>query len=187
MEKERKNEKLLDKAKEQFGDVVRKGEDVFIKAEHLTKEQLNAFDKIPVKLTKNFNSKNRNQISTISVSIDAYFMPKLIIKPGNQYLSSDMFNLLLMELNAPLIDKLGRDKTEWNYLVPYRFIEGNFKTREGKYHSIELFFKQDFVVQHFFDYFQDKIISKLADNKKIKFEYRPDAIDIPEAVENVEL
>ncbi len=154
-----------------------KKETVFTKLSDL--ESLDSgFSKYSVTFLRGL-SKQKRQTVSLSVKIHESFMPSLVIRPNNEYLSPDKFNAIILELDLPLKDKLDREQNEWKRLVPVRFVTGTYSNREGNWKALELVFKKGLYMKHFFDYDQVAVLTKLEQKGLMKINW----LDFPEAIE----
>lgn len=157
---------------------VKKEAPKFIKLSDLTDTK--QFVKRPLTLTRNFKY-NRQQVSILLNIEDKYF-PSMQVRPNGKFLTSEKFNLILLQTERPLKDSKGRDLTEWKVNAPVRFITGSYKNRDDKYKAVEILFQKGLYVTHFFDFDQVQLLDNLEEKHGLKIEWHefPEAIDYQE-------
>ena len=150
----------------------------FISLKDLKKEDLKDFIQLPVILEKGRTNKGKTTYS-IKVNIDSTFMPELNIRPNGDYLTADIFNELLLNIDAPTKDARGYDQRIWRYNTYARFVKGQYTLQNGEYYSLELLFKNGVYFTHFFDLHQTNILNGLIKKGifKYKFFERPEKIN----------
>ena len=150
----------------------------FVKLSDLTPEIVAKLKKYPVKFTKSY--RNGSERVAIYLNLHDKLLRQLNLRAGGprDFISNELFNLIVLEVNLELTDKQGRDVVEWNRNVPVRFVKGSYTNSDGEYKSLEVIFKKGLYITHFLSYDQQRLIENLEAKKllKIKWEVRPDAI-----------
>lgn len=127
------------------------------------KEQkdLKGFTILPVKISKKVSSKG-NIIPQVKVQIEKQFLPEVLLHSGNDMISLDKLNLIILELDLPLKDGRNYDINEWTKKVYVRFVRGQFQSGDYSY-QMEVLFKQGLYIVHFLTRDQIAIIERLKD------------------------
>lgn len=151
----------------------------FVKLSDLTSKDVKGLQRFPVKMTRNLKF-GRQQVS-ILLCIDKDYFPSLTLRAGGpkNFITPEKFNLILLEANFDMRDPKGKEITEWNKQVICRFVKGRYSNRDAEYKSLEVIFKQGLYITHFFDFEQERLLSKLEETGKLKITWfeRPDAIE----------
>ncbi len=160
----------------------------FVKLSDLTAPIVSKLEKYPVKFTKVY--RNGREMASIYLNLHNKFLRQLNLRAGGpkDFISNELFNLIILEVGLELEDKKGRDLTEWNRNVPVRFVTGSYSNMEGEYKSIEIIFKKGLYITHFLSYDQQRLLENLEEKKllKIKWEHRPDTISKEVDSEDIE-
>lgn len=163
-------------------------EPVFVKLSEMTPEIANKCKRFPARFTKVL--RNGKEQVAITLNLHDKYLRQLNLRAGGprDFISNELFNLILIENNFELVDKKGRDNFEWNYNVRVRFVKGSYTNFEGEYKSIEVIFNRNTHLTHFLTYDQIRLIDNLEAKKllKINWEHRPDAISKDAELENIE-
>lgn len=163
-------------------------EQEFVKLSDLTLDIVSKLKKYPVKFSKNYRN-GKEQIG-IYLNLHNKLLRQLNLRAGGprDFISNELFNLILLEVNLELTDKKGRDVTEWNRNVPVRFVKGSYTNSDGEYKSIEVIFKKGLYITHFLTYDQIRLLDNLEEKKLISilWEDRPDAISKDSETEDID-
>lgn len=149
----------------------------FIKLSELTGKELKDQGFEMVKVIFNKKPTKNDYRYSIEIVINDDFL-KVQLRPGGEYLTPDRFNLIALQLDLPIKDRMNRLNEKWVMTLPVRFIKGKFKN-DTEYKSLEILFKQYLYDTHFFTSDQNRIIDTLEDKKNVKINWieRPEKID----------
>lgn len=154
----------------------------FVPLKDLTKDDIKNFYFLPVRMKKTTSRNGFTRVS-ITVEVDKNFL-NVSLKETVNYrivpLSEDRFNEILLSLNLPIDDELGKPITEWVFKAPCRFVKGKYDNGD-EYYSLEIVFKQYLYNVYFFTHSQKKIIDNLIEKNMFNYKF----IDRPDKIQNV--